>query len=127
MAGCCERVCRFRPRECLRGEATAALSPPIFLLRRYAAFDGQYWLPGYRFAPAWPADPEPWLLNAERVVVIDQNISAIDVYHAHVLANEAARRYSARLSLLLDIGLYMNPRAGRSGDGYCHKVTASMR
>jgi hypothetical protein len=29
--------------------------------------DGEYWLPGYRFAPAYPEDPEPYLVNGERV------------------------------------------------------------
>jgi hypothetical protein len=68
--------------------------------------DGEYWLPGYRFAPAYPADPQPHLINAERVVSIDQNVFAIDDQHAFVLADAAARRHSARLSLLLNTGLY---------------------
>jgi len=68
--------------------------------------DGEYWLPGYRFAPAYPADPQPYLVNAERVVSIDQEVNAIDHNHAIVLAEEAARRHAARLSLLLNTGLY---------------------
>ena len=68
--------------------------------------DGEYWLPGYRFAPAYPDDPHPHLINAERVVCIDQDVYAIDANHAFALSEEASRRHSARLSLLLNVGLY---------------------
>jgi hypothetical protein len=71
-----------------------------------AQLDGEYWLPGYRLAPAYPDDPEPYLINAERVITIDQEVNAIDAAHASVLANEMARRHSARISLLLNAGLY---------------------
>jgi hypothetical protein len=68
--------------------------------------DGEYWLPGYRFAPAYPGDPEPHLINAERVVSIDQEVTAIDEMHSFALADEASRRHAARLTLLLNTGLY---------------------
>lgn len=68
--------------------------------------DGEYWLPGFRFAPAYPEDSEPMLINAERVVSIDMNVSAIDEKHAISLASERAERHAARLSLLLNVGLY---------------------
>lgn len=68
--------------------------------------DGEYWLPGFRFAPVIPDDPEPHLLNAERPISIDQSIDAIDKMHAAALATEAAQRIAARLSLLLNVGLY---------------------
>jgi hypothetical protein len=68
--------------------------------------DGEYWLPGYRFGPMYPEDPFPHLVNAERVVAIDQEVAATDDAHAHMLAMEAARRHAARLSLLLNAGLY---------------------
>jgi hypothetical protein len=68
--------------------------------------DGEYWLKGMRFAPAWPEDPDPHLLNAERVVSLDLSINAIDDMDAWSLAEAEARRQSARLSLLLDIGLF---------------------
>jgi hypothetical protein len=68
--------------------------------------DGEYWLPGYRFAPALPDDSEPYLINAERVVTIDMAVEAVDIQNAMVLAGEAARRHAARLSLLLNVGLY---------------------
>lgn len=67
--------------------------------------DGEYWLPGFRFAPALPDDEKPRTVNYERVVFIDLNVDAIDREHAHLLATAAARTHSARLSFLLDLGL----------------------
>ena len=75
--------------------------------------DGEYWLPGYRFAPAFAEDPEPFLMNAERVVSIDQDVHAIDDMHAFVLAEESSRRHAAHLSLLLDVGMYRQEQAMR--------------
>lgn len=77
--------------------------------------DGEYWLPGYRFAPAYPEDPQPHLINAERVVSIDLEIEAIDDLHASALAGEAAQRHAARLSLLLNAGLYRTEHTLRWG------------
>lgn len=68
--------------------------------------DGEYWLRGYRFAPANLDDPHPHLINAERVTCVDQDVAAIDAEHAFALADVAARRHAARLSLLLNTGLY---------------------
>ena len=68
--------------------------------------DGEYWLPGFRFAPAFPGDDQPHLINAERVVSIDQEVSAIDDMQAYALAEESSRRHAARMSLLLNVGLY---------------------
>ena len=67
--------------------------------------DGEYWLPGFRFAPIIPDDPMPHLINGERVTAIDQVVEAIDDLHASALANEAARRHATRLSILLNVGL----------------------
>ena len=75
--------------------------------------DGEYWLPGYRFAPAFEEDPEPFLINAERVVSIDQDIYAIDDMHALALAEESSRRHAAHLSLLLNVGLYRQEQVMR--------------
>jgi hypothetical protein len=75
--------------------------------------DGEYWLPGYRFAPAYPSDPEPYIISAERVVSIDQEVTAIDERHASTLADEASRRHAARLTLLLNAGLYGKEHARR--------------
>lgn len=68
--------------------------------------DGEYWLPGFRFAPLNIEDSEPFLLKAERVVSFDMNIEAIDRMNAMSLADVRASRHAARLSLLLNIGLY---------------------
>lgn len=75
--------------------------------------DGEYWLQGYRFAPVFPGDPKPHLINAERVVSIDQDIEALDDMHAHALAEESSRRHAARLSLLLNVGLYRQEQSMR--------------
>ena len=77
--------------------------------------DGEYWLPGYRFAPAYPEDSDPHLINGERIVSIDQEIEAIDDLHASTLAGEAALRHVARLSLLLNTGLYGSEQVLRWG------------
>lgn len=74
-----------------------------------AQLDGEYWLPGFRFAPLYPEDPKPNLINAERIVSIDMNFKAIDKMHAYCIAEEKAKRYSARLSLLMNVGLYKSP------------------
>lgn len=68
--------------------------------------DGEYWLPGFRFAPVNPKDEQPFLMNAERIVSIDMNIDAVDGIHATALCEEASKRHAARLSLLLNHGLY---------------------
>lgn len=73
--------------------------------------DGEYWLPGFRFAPILPDDPDPHLINAERPVCIDQVVHAIDDMQAHALAEETARRQAARLSLLLNVGLYRSEQS----------------
>ncbi len=66
---------------------------------------GEYWLPGFRFAPLFP-DDDSHLYNAERIVVFDQNIKAIDNLHADEIALENATKYSAYISFILDLGLY---------------------
>lgn len=75
--------------------------------------DGEYWLPGFRFAPLLPNDEFPYLSNAERVVCIDENISAVDGHHAFQLGEMAASKHAARLSLLLNIGLYRREQTQR--------------
>jgi hypothetical protein len=66
---------------------------------------GENWLPHFRFAPQFP-DDDSKIANAERLFVIDQEIRAVDEFHAHQLANERSSIAAARLSLILDIGLY---------------------
>jgi hypothetical protein len=71
--------------------------------------DGEYWFGNTRFAPAWPNDDQPAMFNAERVVSIDQIIYAIDRNDSYSLAQQSSSRLAARLSLLLDAGLYRTP------------------
>jgi hypothetical protein len=99
-----------------------------FLFYAGPQLDGEYWLPGYRFAPAFLEDPEPHLINAERVVSIDQEVAAIDDLHATALATEAAQRHAARLSLLLNVGLYRTEPTLRWGwPAQSQPVTESVR
>ena len=100
-------------REFMTSVLAAALAEDrtLFFDRRqfhYIAtqLDGEYWLPGFRLAPAYPEDPKPHLLNAEHVLTLDMNVKAIDRYDASTIAEELARRHAARLSLLLNVGLY---------------------
>jgi len=65
---------------------------------------GEYWLPGFRFAPLFP-DDDSGLVNAERIVVIDQNVAAIDNRHADEVAQALASQYSAYLSFILNTPL----------------------
>jgi hypothetical protein len=71
-----------------------------------SALDGEYWLPGFRFAPAISDDDDPQLLNAERVVHLDLDVEAVDGNHAHALASEVAARHASRLAIVLNKGLY---------------------
>jgi len=68
--------------------------------------DGEYWFGKIRFAPALPEDDQPSALNAERVVVFDQMIEAIDHLGASLIGDEIVARIAARFSLLLDTALY---------------------
>nr|WP_314544021.1 hypothetical protein [uncultured Massilia sp.] len=54
-----------------------------------------------------PNDEFPYHIGAERVVCLDQNIEAIDGLNAGALAEVSARKFSARLSFLMDTGLYL--------------------
>ena len=82
----------------------------FFRRRHFAAISGsnlpgEYWLPGYRFAPQFP-DDDSSLINAERYLVIDQEIEAIDSWHVNELADERSAIASAHLSLITDVGIY---------------------
>ena len=67
---------------------------------------GEYWYRNVRIAPGFPEDPFPSLINAERVVFIDQDIQATDAQHAWVIGEAVSKRLAARLSFLLGVGLY---------------------
>ncbi len=91
--------------------STLAEEKSSFFRRSYIChigptLDGEYWLPGFRFAPLMPDDEMLSLFGAERMFVIDQEVSALDDYHAEIVAKEQAKIISAQLSLILDIGLY---------------------
>ncbi len=66
---------------------------------------GEYWLPGFRLGPLFP-DDDSFVVNAERLLVIDQNVKAIDSIHAREVAQEEASKFSAYISFILDKGLY---------------------
>jgi len=91
----------------------AALSEPtdeFFFERLFlyigAHLDGEYWLPGFRLAPSIPDDVKYTLINAERIASISFKILAIDKSAADAIGVERAKRYSARLSMLLNVGFY---------------------
>lgn len=48
-------------------------------------------------------------MDAERYLYLDQEVDAIDQMHASAIASERALQYSARLSLILNTGLYKPP------------------
>lgn len=65
---------------------------------------GEYWLPGYRFAPQF-ADDDSHLINSERYLVIDMEVDAVDSMHADELADERAGLAAAHLSFITDVGI----------------------
>jgi hypothetical protein len=75
--------------------------------------DGEYWLgSNTRVAPVDPEDPNPQFASSERYISIDLNIEAIDVHGAVVSATNRANILAARLSLILNVGIY-NPTSER--------------
>lgn len=69
--------------------------------------DGEYWLgSNVRIAPVDPEDPNPQFASSERYISIDINVEAIDVHGAIVSANNRANLLAARLSLILNVGIY---------------------
>jgi hypothetical protein len=80
-----------------------------FKRRHFSAFiganlSGEYWLPGYRFAPQF-VDDDSHLLNSERYLVIDMEVDSVDSMHADELADERAGLAAAHLSFITDVGL----------------------
>lgn len=69
------------------------------------SFMGEYWLQGIRFSQLNTEDNECHLINAERLLVFDQKIKAIDDNNANEIANEKAAELSSYLSFLMNIGL----------------------
>jgi hypothetical protein len=72
--------------------------------------DGEYWLPGRsRVAPHPVTEglrPGSWV---SQILIIDQEIDAIDEDHAWAVASDRAETMTAWLSLILDIGLRIPP------------------
>jgi hypothetical protein len=83
-----------------------------YFCRMGADLHGEYWLPGFRFAPAMPEDDQSYLMDAERYFYIDHEVESIDQIHGGDIAVERAILYAARLSLILDVALY-KPSRGR--------------
>jgi hypothetical protein len=73
------------------------------------ALDGEYWFSGIRFAPLLPNDEIQEATFIERITCIDMQIDAFDEMHAFAIAQQRANQFSARLSLLLNYGLYRSP------------------
>ena len=64
---------------------------------------GEYWFnKTIRFAPLF-SDDKSSLVNAERIVVVDLNVDAIDTIHANEIANEKSSILISYLSFILDI------------------------
>jgi hypothetical protein len=70
---------------------------------------GEYWLPGFRLAPSLPDDAQPALFNAERVLVLSFHVEAIDREIALAVARERVATLAARLSFIVNVGLYTPP------------------
>lgn len=57
-----------------------------------------------RIAPLFPEDTDGYV-NAERILVIDQNVSAIDKSHSFIVAEEQANTIASILSFIIDLDL----------------------
>ncbi|MGY2187132.1 hypothetical protein [Pseudomonas sp. SDO5591_S426] len=69
--------------------------------------DGEYWFGNnIRVAPVDPEDPNPQFARSERYISIDMNVEAIDIHGAIVAAANRANLLAARLSLILNLGIY---------------------
>ena len=68
--------------------------------------DGEYEFPGFTLAPAVWDDPYPILANTERVLKLEIPVSAKSHSEANAKAIFITRQAAARLSLLLNIGIY---------------------
>lgn len=68
--------------------------------------DGEYWIKGVRVAPVHFDETTKIWGNIERYISIEVEVEAIDNLDADAVGNQIADIYAARLSLLLDIGVY---------------------
>jgi hypothetical protein len=74
---------------------------------------GEYWFRQIRVAPLHPNDNDPDRVTVERCLVVDHEIPAPDQVKAYLCGEEAARRYGARVSFLLDVGVRVEERRQR--------------
>ncbi len=68
--------------------------------------DGEYWIKGMRIAPVQCEENTKGWGNIERYISIELEVEAIDDSDANAVGNKLADVCAARLSLLLDIGIY---------------------
>jgi hypothetical protein len=73
------------------------------------ALSGEFWLPGFRFAPAVPDDVGPHRIDFERIVVLDFTVMAIDQNQSAVLASKIVAAHLHRLALILQLNLSIAP------------------
>jgi hypothetical protein len=96
----------------VRQALVATINPDqekVFIRQAFAhighPLDGEYWLPGFRLAPGSLQHP----FVAERVLHIDQTVTALDWWRAHAIGALQAKRIAALLSVFLGVGLYQIP------------------
>lgn len=84
----------------------------LFFVRNHYCFIhgsnlcGEYWINSkLRLGPLYP-DDDSKLINAERIIVLDQQITAVDKNHACQLGQETSIIIAARLSFIFDLGFY---------------------
>jgi hypothetical protein len=71
---------------------------------------GEYWISGYRLSPLIQEKEEDrYLINAQRLVVIDQKVSGIDNHHASLIASRKGHEFISLLSLILDLAITKQP------------------
>jgi hypothetical protein len=68
--------------------------------------DGEYWIKGMRIAPVHFEEKAKKWDNIERYISIELNVEAIDDLDADAVGNQLADICAARLSLLLEAGIY---------------------
>lgn len=93
-------------------ESTLARDTEMFFHRTFFSYigprlDGEYWFGGIRIGPYPPDDSGgPMFGQSEQMVLIDQEVEAIDRSDSGKVAFERAQRMAVRASLLLGVGLF---------------------
>lgn len=73
--------------------------------------DGEYWVSGWRVAPALPTDDADFL--SERIVYLDHQVKAVDHSQSIGVGTVKADRIVTLLSLFMNFGLYRIPMEKR--------------